>query len=161
MIRVCEAMSNAFNSNGSDHGPLGSTESRSRGSRSPRSGSGASAPAVHRPDTPTSRTLRAVQQPGAGRPPEKTLHHRVQTLNDFLYIVKEHLWTWVHYRNSKEWADAMRQGVSSDFIAELKRTQDMRRELESTTKKLLRSLDHRSRGLVRQSEGEEAGQGGA
>ena len=89
------------------------------------------------------------------------LDHQVQRLNDFLYVVKERLWAEVHYRNSKEWADAMRQDVSSDFIAELKRTQDMCRELESTIKKLLRSLDHRSRGLVRQSEGEEAGQGGA
>ena len=85
-------MSNAFSSNESDHVPLGSTESRSRGYRSPSSGSGASAPAAHRPDAPSVRELRALQQLEAGRPPyDAALLPYLERFNDLLDTAIQHL----------------------------------------------------------------------
>ena len=81
--------------------------------------------------------------------------HNLQHLNNVLHVVKEELWAEVHYRKSKEWTTAL----PAECHAEVKKTEELCKELGSCTRALLRLLDSRSRprGRAWQSESEESG----
>ena len=128
-----------MSNNRRDNGHLDSTGILSRGSRSPRTGSGASASGVHQPNTPTSRALQRPigPLPAGHRPPEETgrkLRGLMTQLNDTLQVVNRLMWAEVETRRTR----ASTITEEAETYAEVQRAEELCEEFAYLARRLLR-----------------------